>query len=207
MTRVRSEENHECSRFIPARRQGRHRHRRVVRTRRRLRAGLRRSRRRRGARRPSGGEDGGHRGTGRTSGPPGADGRRPTSPIQTQCQALVDATVDGLRPRRHPDQQRRRRHRGTRHPGDPRAVPLRHRRQPQRLVLDGAGLRTGHAAGQLDHQHRERPRHHHRRTAAGGLQRLEGRRHGADPRPGPAMGRPQGNSRQRDRAGLLQVAR
>ena len=34
-----------------------------------------------------------------------------------QCQAVVDAAMAGVRPRRHPDQQRRRGHRGA---GDPR---------------------------------------------------------------------------------------
>ena len=45
------------------------------------------------------------------------------------------------------------------------------RRQPQRLLLDGAGLRPGDAAGQQHRQHQQRPRAHHRRAAAGGVLR------------------------------------
>ena len=56
---------------------------------------------------------------------------------------------------------------GTAVPGharDARAVPRGHRRQPQRLLLDGAGLRAGDAARQLDREHLQRPRAHHRRA-------------------------------------------
>ena len=57
----------------------------------------------------------------------------------------------GVRPGRRTRQQRRRRHRRPRHPGDARAVPVGHRREPQRQLLDGAGLRTGDAA-RLEHR-------------------------------------------------------
>jgi NAD(P)-dependent dehydrogenase (short-subunit alcohol dehydrogenase family) len=58
----------------------------------------------------------------------------------------------------------------ARGPGDPRdrrAVPVGHRRQPQRLLLDGAGVRPRDAAGQQHRQHQQHPRHHDRRAAAG----------------------------------------
>ena len=58
-----------------------------------------------------------------------------------------------VRPGRHPGQQRRHRHRRAGHPRDARAVPPGHRRQPQRLLLDGAGVRAGDAAGLQHHQH------------------------------------------------------
>jgi NAD(P)-dependent dehydrogenase (short-subunit alcohol dehydrogenase family) len=79
-----------------------------------------------------------------------------TSP--EECQSLVDATVEafgcvdvlvnnaGVGGGR------------ASHPGNTRAVPLGDRAQPQRLLLDGAGVRTSHAARQLDHQHLNRPR-------------------------------------------------
>ena len=61
----------------------------------------------------------------------------------------------------------------------PGAVPPGHRRQPQRLLLDGAGVRPGHGAGQQHHQHLLGARPHDGRAAAGGVLRLEGRRSSA----------------------------
>ena len=57
----------------------------------------------------------------------------------------------------------------------PDAVPPGDRRQPQRLLLDGPGLRAGDAAGLEHHQHLLGARAHHRRAAAGGVRRVEGR--------------------------------
>ena len=53
-----------------------------------------------------------------------------------------------IRPGRRPCQQRRHRHRRSGQPRNPGAVPLRHRSQPERLLLDGPGGRTRHAARQ-----------------------------------------------------------
>ena len=79
------------------------------------------------------------------------------------------------------------------------------RRQPQRLLLDGAGVRPGDAAGLVDHQHLLGARADHRGPAPGGVRRVEGRPDRADPRPRPAVDRPQGHPGQRARAGLLRV--
>ena len=49
--------------------------------------------------------------------------------------------------------------------------------------------------------------HHDRRAAPGGVLRVEGRPHRPDPRPGAAVDRTQGHPGQRDRPGLLRVAR
>ena len=114
---------------------------------------------------------------------------------------LRDADV---RPGRRVDQQRRSRHRPPGDPGDTRAVPLGDRRQPQRRLLGGAGLRAGHEARKFDHQHRQRPRDHHRRPSAGGLQREQGRHHRAHPGPRAAVGLPQRNPGQRLGSGILQ---
>ena len=48
----------------------------------------------------------------------------------------------------------------------------RHRRQPQRQLLDGPGLRPGDAAGFEHREHLLGARAHHRRPAAGGVLRL-----------------------------------
>ena len=77
----------------------------------------------------------------------------------------------GVRPGRRTRQQRGDRHRRAGHPGDARAVPAGRRRQPQRLLLDGAGLRAGDAAGQQHRQHQQRPRPHDRRSPPGGVLR------------------------------------
>ena len=50
-----------------------------------------------------------------------------------------------------------------------------HRHQPQRLLLDGAGLRPRRRGQRHDRQHRQRDRFDDRRPAAGGLLRVEGR--------------------------------
>ena len=47
-------------------------------------------------------------------------------------------------------------HSRTGHTGDARAVPAGRRRQPQRLLLDGPGVRAGDATGQLDREHLQR---------------------------------------------------
>ena len=56
-----------------------------------------------------------------------------------------------------------------------RAVPIRSQDQPRRLLLDGAGRRSGHAGGLIDHQRVERARHRDRgvvqRPACSGLTR------------------------------------
>ena len=111
----------------------------------------------------------------------------------------------GVRPGRRPGEQRRRRHRRPGHPGDPRAVPAGHRRQPQRLLLDGAGLRPGHAARQLDRQHLQRPRADDGGPAAGRVRGEQGRADRADPRPRPAVDRPQGHPGQRAGPRVLRV--
>ena len=56
----------------------------------------------------------------------------------------------------------------------PRRLHPRHRHQPERLLLDGPGLRPGHAARQHDREHRQRPRPDHRRPAPGRLHRQQG---------------------------------
>ena len=84
---------------------------------------------------------------------------------------------DYLRARRHSCQQCRSRHRHTRTQGNPRPVPIGHRDQSQRLLLDGTGLRARHAPRQFDRQHRQcaghspplacrKPRTRHRRPAS-----------------------------------------
>ena len=62
------------------------------------------------------------------------------------CQRARRRGDGRVRPGRRTRQQRRHRHRRPRHPGDARAVPPGHRRQPQRLLLDGAGVRPGDGA-------------------------------------------------------------
>ena len=93
------------------------------------------------------------------------------------CQALVDAadggssgasTCSSTTPASAPPYP------ATRETPD--AVPQGHRHQPQRLLLDGPGVRARDGAGQRDRQHLERPRAHHRGPAAGRLLGLEGRR-------------------------------
>ena len=121
------------------------------------------------------------------------------------CTALVAGGDGRVRPRRHPGQQRRHRHRRTGDPRDARAVPGRRRRQPQRLLLDGPGLRPGDAARLVDHQHLLGARPHHRRPAPGGVLRDQGRPDRADPRPRPAVDRTQGHPGQRRGPGLLRV--
>ena len=49
---------------------------------------------------------------------------------------------------------------------DPAEFRTRRRRQPERRLLDGAGVWAGHEAGQHDHQHRQRPGLHDRPRAA-----------------------------------------
>ena len=71
---------HDCHRHVPAGRQGRDRHRRLERARRRVRAGARRGRRRRRARRPPGGPAQGHRRARARRRPACARASPPTSP-------------------------------------------------------------------------------------------------------------------------------
>jgi hypothetical protein len=54
--------------------------------------------------------------------------------------------------------KRRCRHRCSCHTGNPRGIQVRRRDQSERLLLDGPRMCEGHAAGQLDHQHRQRAR-------------------------------------------------
>ena len=141
---------------------------------------------------------------GRGRGSPRADGRdrrRRTTVVHRPG----GAGHGGVRPGRHPGQQRRHRHGDAGHPRDARPVPQGHRRQPQRLLLDGPGLRPGDAAGLEHHQHQLGARHHDGGPAAGGVRRVEGRPDRADPRPGPAVDRPQGHPGQRGRAGVLRL--
>ena len=70
----------------------------------------------------------------------------------------------------------------------PGAVPRSGRRQPARLVLDGAGLCAGDAAGQCDRQRLQHPRADHRRPPQAAYSASQGRCAGPDPRPGPAVG-------------------
>ena len=63
------------------------------------------------------------------------------------CQALVGAATGAVRAGGHSGEQRRRGHRRTGHSRNPRSVPFGHRRQPERVLLDGAGLRGGDEAG------------------------------------------------------------
>ena len=108
-----------------------------------------------------------------------AAGRRKAIAVATDvskpedCQALVDAAVEQLG---RVDILVNNAGVGTAYPAtreDARPVPPGHRHQPQRLLLDGAGVRARDGAGQLDRQHLERPRPDHRGPAAG---RLRGRR-------------------------------
>ena len=55
------------------------------------------------------------------------------------------------------------------------------------------------------HQHLLGPRADHRRAPAGGVRLVEGGPDRDDPRPRPAVDRPQGHPGQRDRAGVLRV--
>ena len=184
---------------LPTRRQGGRRHRRLQRAGRRVRPGAGRGRRRRRARRAPGGPARRHRGAGRADRPPGAHPRhRRLRPAVVHRPG--GAGHGGVRPRRRPGQQRRHRYGGAGHPRDARAVPPGHRRQPQRLLLDGPGLRPGDAAGLEHHQHQLGARAHHRRPPPGGVRLVEGGADRADPRPGPAVDRPQGHPGQRDRA-------
>ena len=92
------------------------------------------------------------------------------------CQALVDAAVEQLG---RVDILVNNAGVGTAYPATretPDAVPPGHRHQPQRLLLDGAGVRARDGAGQLDRQHLERPRAHDRGPAAGRVRGVEGRR-------------------------------
>ena len=138
-------------------------------------------------------------------GPPGAGGRRPTSPIPQACQALVDAAmaafgrVDVL----------------VNNAGVGTAVPATRETPEQfRQVIDvnlngcywmaqacGRVMQPGSSIINIS----SRARHHHRRTPAGGVRRVEGRPDRAHPRPRAAVDRPQGHPRQRDRAGLLHL--
>ena len=161
--------------------------------------GAGRGRRRRRARRAPGRPARRHRRAGRADRPPGADPRH-----RRRRPAVVHrpggAGHGGVRPRRRPGQQRRHRYGGAGHPRDARAVPPGHRRQPQRLLLDGPGLRPGDAARLEHHQHQLGARAHHRRAPPGGVLLVEGGADRPDPRPGPAVDRPQGHPGQRDRA-------
>ena len=114
----------------------------------------------------------------------GTDVRRPAS-----CTTLVEATMERVRPRRRAGQQRRRSGPPCRPPARaPERVPPGHRRQPERLLLDGPGLRPRHAAGLEHHQRLLGARPHHRRAAAGGLRLVEGGPDRADARPGRSSG-------------------
>ena len=110
-----------------------------------------------------------------------------------------------VRAGRHPGQQRRHRHRRPGDPGDAGGVPVGDRRQPQRVLLAGAGLRAGDAAGQQHHQHQQRAGHHHGQAAPGGVRGEQGRAVGPDPRSGAAVDRPQGHPGQRDRTWVLRL--
>ncbi|CAA9392122.1 MAG: 3-oxoacyl-[acyl-carrier protein] reductase, partial [uncultured Nocardioidaceae bacterium] len=192
----------ERARPLPTRRPRRDRHRRLVRARRRLRPGAGRGRCRRGARRPAyrpARGDQGARGGGRS--PRGHRGHR-----RRQARGLPGPRrrCDGrARPGGHPRQQRRHRHRRPGHPGVPGAVQAGDRREPQRLLLDGAGLRARDAAGQQHHQHLLGARPHDRGSPPGRVRRLQGRAHRADPGPREPVDRSQGDPGQRRRARLL----
>ena len=195
---------HDRPRPLPPRRPRRDRHRRLLRARRRLRAGPGRGRRRRRPRRAPCRPPRRHRPArgGHRAPRPGRGHRRRRPRLVHGARRGRDGRV---RPRRRAGQQRRHRHGGARDPRDPGAVPAGDRRQPQRLLLDGAGVRPGDAAGLVDHQHLLGARADDRGPAAGGVRRVEGRADRPDPRPGPAVDRPQGHPRQRDRPRLLRL--
>ena len=187
---------------LPPRRQGRRRHRRLLRAGRRLRAGLRRGRRRRRARRAPRRPAARDRQARRGRGPP----LRLPADRRDRPRAVHRPGAEGgrrVRPGRRAGQQRGPRLGEAGQPRDAGGVPARPRREPQRRLLVRAGVRPGGQGRRLDHQHLQRPRHAPGRAAAGGVRRVQGRADRPDPRPRRAVDRPQGHPRQRHRAGLL----
>ena len=135
----------------------------------------------------------------------GADRRRRAP---RTASALVDAAVAAVRPRRHPGQQRGRRHRGA---------ATRETPEQFRSVIDinlngcywmaqacGRVMQPGSSIINIS----QRPR----ASRPAGLPQAayaasQGRADRPDPRPRPAVDRPQGHPRQRDRARLLRSRR
>ena len=189
---------------VPAGRTRRDRDRCVVRSRRGLRPGSGRGRRRRGARRPTGGPargDGETGGVQRTPSGGGRDRRHRSGGVHGPRAGGCGRVREG----RRPGEQRRARHGRAGDARDARPVPVGHRRQPQRLLLDGPGVWPGDAAGFLDHQRLLGAGIHHRRPAPGGVRLVEGGPHRSDPRPRGAVDGPQGHPGQRRRPGLLHL--
>ena len=120
--------------------------------------------------------------------------------IPEDCTRVIEETVSAARRRRRARQQRRHRHRGPGHARDAGAVPPGDRRQPQRLLLDGAGVRAGDEAGLEHRQHRLGPRPDDGGAPAGRVRVEQGRDHRPHARPRAAVDRPQGHPRQRARA-------
>ncbi|CAA9512473.1 MAG: 3-oxoacyl-[acyl-carrier protein] reductase, partial [uncultured Solirubrobacteraceae bacterium] len=192
------------ARPVPPRRPGGRRHRRLLRPGGRVRQrpgrGGRRRRRVRAAR-----------------GAPGGDaraGRGARAPLPRRGRRRVEARglhagrrAGGRRARqgRHPREQRGDRHGGARDPRVAGRVPQGHRHQPQRVLLDGAGVRARDGAGVEHRQHRLRARLDHRGAAAGGVRREQGGDHRAHARPRAAVDGPQGHPRQRAGARVLPV--
>ena len=98
---------------------------------------------------------------------------------------------------------------GTAVPGDARdagRLPARDRHQPQRLLLDGAGVRAGdEAAARASSTSARCSAPTTRRAPAGRLRLEQGGDHRPHARPRAAVDRPQGHPRQRARARLLPV--
>ena len=178
---------------VPAGRARGDRDRRVVGPRRGLRPGACRGRRRRGARRPTDGPAPGDRCSGGVHGTPSGRCRD----RRHRSGGVHGARAGGsghVREGRHPGEQRRARFGRAGDARDARAVPVGHRRQPQRLLLDGSGVWPGDAAGLVDHQRLLGAGIHHRRPAPGGVRLVEGSPHRSDPRPRRAVDGPQGAS-------------
>ncbi|CAA9260084.1 MAG: 3-oxoacyl-[acyl-carrier protein] reductase, partial [uncultured Blastococcus sp.] len=191
-------------RHVPAGRPGGRRDGGLLRAGRGVRPNAGRGRRRRRARCPPGRAPGRHAAGGGEGRAPGD--RRPYRRRRPRGLPGPRGRGDGgVRPGGHPGEQRRDRDGGAGHPGDPRAVPPGDRRQPQRLLLDGPGLRAGDAARQLDREHLQRPGPDDGGPPAGGVRGQQGGTDRADPRPRPAVDRSQGHPRQRPGPGLLHL--
>ena len=183
---------------VPTRRPSRHRHRGLLGPRSCLRGGIGRGGRQRRARERAAPTSSPRRvrrwkrsaGSARR-----ADGRRRPRGVS----AARGRDDGGVRARGHPGQQRRRRHLVSGHPGDTGTVPAGDRHQPQRLLLDGAGLWSRDAARELDRQRQQCARDDHGWTSASRVLRQQGRFDRAHTGSRAAMDGPQGHPCQRAR--------